>query len=181
MKYLILVSLLSAATGCLLVAKEQRNRAWSISQHAAASERFILYVILRGIGLLSFYIFMRTHFMPAFSLPLSFHILLLVGLGGDFIGLFIKEDDGLRGKIHRVFAYTMAASLPALLGLFLALTHVGIISRVIIAGAMLWLIAAVASLVFGWQHVWRNYLYYQSFYIILFFIAIIAATFMPNV
>ena len=152
-------------------------RSKSISKHVSAyKESYLLFAILTSVSLVLFYLFMFKWFIPVFTLPLGFKLVLIIGLILEFITVWIPDSTGLKHSVHNFTGYSAA---------FLLLVMTSFIVASPAASTFVKLVSLIATAtmfsIFGFflsvKSARQQHLIYQSVYIVSFHIAILVALF----
>lgn len=160
-----------------LISKWRGNKSMSFSLHAAQSRSgHIFYIMLFSITLPIFYLVIINWYVPSLNLPNLFTYLLIVGIIGQFIAVWVPAVGGLIEKIHNFGAYLMASMLIPL-SILVAFAQVqGLVKQIAVIGILYMTIIWIMH--FDLKRIKPNYLYFQSIYIAFFHLIILLSTYL---
>jgi hypothetical protein len=173
----LLAPLLVLGTALFILTRRPIDRARSISMHVGdAHHTFLLFAVASTLGSAVLSIFMWLWIIPALQLGVPFIAVLVLAMGSQLAAAWIRYIDGRQGVVHSVFAYGMAVLMPILLGLVAASSQLTALPRVVVCLAAAWMVASFV-LLFTVSQIRNHYLFYQSSYVVSFYIALLAATY----
>jgi len=156
-----------------MVYKWRGDRSMSLSQHAALNKTtYLLFAITLTVEGFLFYLFNIKWLIPTFHFPKTFTVLLVIALISQFILAWIPDAGNLRKWIHKISAYTESGFLQIMLFFILTSQYVSVFSREI-SVFILCLMLVIAYLLIFVKKAHKNYLIYQSLYVMVFHIAIL--------
>jgi hypothetical protein len=176
-KYLGLVAVIQLWVCLLLMIRVWKgNSSMTYSEHAAKTKTASLYYfVVFSIHLVLFYVFALKWFVPNFSLPSTYMMVLTIALTGQFIAVLVPTTGGVKTKIHDIAAYTMHMLLVPL-NIFIVLspsfsqTARYFTAIMLIYMIFVWYIMATDKLK-------NKRLILQTFYGLSFHLSILVATF----
>ncbi|MEO6760956.1 MAG: hypothetical protein ABI220_01090 [Candidatus Saccharimonadales bacterium] len=183
-KFLAPVSILIVvlATAVMLI-RWRGDNSMSMSMHAALDRRaYLMFAVALSLGGLLFYIFEIKWLVSHLNLSAAFVTFASLGLVLQLIAAWVPDVPGLKRRIHRPSAYTMAAIMGILL-VFLAVAPA--ISTMALMVSMIAL--AIMAMVFGifmigsvsqlFSSAKSNYLIFQGSYVAVFFVAVLTVAY----
>ncbi|MEK7571756.1 MAG: hypothetical protein AAB553_05780 [Patescibacteria group bacterium] len=178
--FLLFSFIISTLAGSSMVWKGPKDKTKSVSFHAATAKKgtYMLYATAFITATILFYLFCLYWFIPTLQLPTSFTFLLtLMSLLLVLTALIPESGEWI--KLHALLAYGFAFLMMILLFFVLTAQTVSLFARIISGITCGWM-TIVWYLYFFSSHkkkVASQYLFYQSSYVILFFLSILAATY----
>lgn len=173
---LSMVLLISAAF--FIITRWKGNEAMSFSQYAAKHRgAYFVLALSLTITLSMFYLFIINWFVPKFGLTLLFPRLLAVGIISELIAAWIPDTKGLSMRIHNFFV-TIVTFVIWVLPMIISLSSgVPFIARVI-SSIVVICMTAILLILFSSRKARYEFFYFQSAYVFVFQIAVMAATYM---
>ncbi len=179
--FALLTFLIGAVAGCYMVWSGPRDKTKSVSAHAGTANKklYILYALAFLISTVLFYLFCMFWFIPtlhlSFGFTLSLHVMTILLVLTAFI-----PQAGKKVKLHAVVAYGFAFYMMLLLFFVALSSNISLIGRIFSSGVTLWMISMWYLFFFSRYKakIAARYLLFQSSYIILFFLSILAATYL---
>lgn len=178
MKYLGLVLvLLSWLAGAYILRKWRGTNAMSISQHAVTNRQasWLFTTTLCVLGPL-FYYWLVKWFAPELSLGGAFTTLATLTFACQFVAGLIPDHKGWQRRAHRGAAYGMAYLFLPLSWLILNAPAIGPFAHWFGAICFAWMITSLGLTTFI-ASTRRQYLVYQTAYIMTFQIQILASAY----
>ncbi len=180
-KYLGLASLVLFLMAIFIVlTKVTRNPCWTASQHAASDQKvWVLYELVLSTALILFYLFCLKWFIPHFSLPYIFTILLTIIVTMKLVGNWLpdKSDGSLVTRLHRLLYYISGSFLLVLLLLVAISASFSTFSRVLASSVIVISIVFLILLLFD-RKSHEKFLWYQLTYFLLFLAVIFNAAYL---
>jgi protein-S-isoprenylcysteine O-methyltransferase Ste14 len=177
--FILLSALITLGTIGLVIVKWPQRRSMTISQHAAANKKVhLLYSLLQTVGFILFYLFMVKWFVPEFSFNLLFRWVITATVVLELVTVWVPDTQGTQSLIHRACAYTAGVLLPLIVAFTLASSAVSTGARVI-AGLVLAIVAIFLVMQLAIKNAQEKIVWYQAASYVLFYIAIIVATYLP--
>lgn len=175
-KYFGLYAFVIAWAGMLTVIINQgRDKARSISLHAASSRKtFLLLAVLSPLSMTLFMMFVVKWMAPKFDLPASFVILNVLAFTGYLLAAWFPAVQGIKGKIHDLFAYGASALLIPI-ALILATSQTIAIAPRIINGFSFLIMLGILVYLLSNKPARTHYLYFQIIYFLSFDIGLLTA------
>lgn len=149
---------------------------YSLSMHGAAKRAsYAIFAAALVMGGVLFYLFATKWLKPTFGLGLLFNVLLAVAIVCELLAAIVPDSVGVKRRVHRISAWTMAyCMLPLTLLLLLSPLATG---AKILVGVLL------AYMLFGLWLFWfvkaarRYFLIFQSTYVLSFYLATLVAAY----
>jgi hypothetical protein len=148
----------------LLILKWPGNISMTFSEHATKTRASILYYLLTfSTHLALFYIFIVKWFVPTYSLPTIFTILMSFALLGEFVALLIPATGGRKTVVHQVSSFFMLALLVPISGLMIISPHFPVFIRVF-AALVAFIMVSICLLFTLYKNAKQHQLIYQVVY-----------------
>ncbi len=161
-----------------ILGRKPHDKTKTISRHVAMYRKtFIMFAIVRTVALPLWVLFAFGWLVPALDLPIIATVLLATSIGADMVSAWVPAVDGLKGKIHSLSAFAVAAMYVPLSFLFAISSHVSELAKAIIWIDIL-LMLILWILFMAHRKSKEYYLYFQLTYFILFDTAFLSAAFL---
>ena len=176
MNYLGVFSIVLAWAGLLfLILRWPGNKSMTFSQHAAQKkESRIFYRVLWTVATPIFTVFLLTNFKDKLDLNHVFNLLVLLASCGMLIAAYVAEVGGIRSKIHRIAAFSMAILFLPITLLIAASDNSSLFSKYFGAVSLMVLSIEVVILLIS-KGYYRFMLPVQASYILIFHLMILVA------
>ena len=176
----LLSTIVSTLAALFIMLHGSRDKSKSISLHAAVVKKrsYAMYAFLFILATILFSLFCFYWFIPTFHLPFLFTVLLSIMMILLLLTILIPES-GKWIKTHRIVSYGFAFIMALLVFLLLISPAISSGAR-IISGICLGWMGITWLLFFFASHkrsIAAHYLFFQSSYLIAFFISIVAVTY----
>lgn len=180
LKHLGLISILIMWAGTLYMLRGHRpEQHKTISQHAAKNHKYhIWYAFLEIFVVSMFAVFLYGWFFPRFDFGITIMIVGAIGIITTVLAAVIPERGKIHSRAHKLAAYGMAASLPAMNIALLINPQIAPSARVItllctVLMAAIWTLIALRIARYT-----NNQLRIQLIYYLAFHLPILTATYL---
>ncbi len=165
------------AIGYLLTRWRGTNE-MSISMHAA-SQRSALWLFVCSVGLSSSALiyWMLVWLMPTYRLGIGFSLITIITVMLLAVAVAVPDREGVRRRIHRLAAYSMAASLIGIVASLTISENISMTARLIGLAAVLYMLMVWTLFLFV-PRARPHYLIFQTSYIAFFHFGILAAAYL---
>lgn len=176
----LLSVIVMTSAGSFMVWKGPRDKTKSVSAHAGSANKklYLLYATAFLTATILFYLFCMLWFIPTFNLSFGFTFFLHLMTILLVLTAFIPEA-GKKVKAHAIVAYGFALMMLLLL-FFVALSgNISFAARILSWISILWMSLGWYLIFFSpyTKQVRSYYLFLQYWYVILFCLSILAATY----
>lgn len=162
----------------LLLARWDRDKAKSISEHAAANKiTYALMALLEPIILIFFVLFTVRWLAPTYKLSIVFSVCCIGAALGLLIAAWIPAVKGIKGRIHDMVAYGAAVLFMPTTLLLAVSAYVDTPVKIINYISFLLMFSIFMFFLFN-KAAKNHHLYYQSAYILIFDIGLLSAALM---
>jgi len=157
-----------------ILLRQPRNPAQSISHHAARGDKdYLIFAGLMTVGVLALFLYMVKWLAPTFNLPTAFTVITCVAVGLELIATWVPLTEGRKYTIHQACSYGAAFLLPILLVQLLFAEGLPVLAWYSALAAVLVMIAFMALFKL-YKPSRMRYLWYQSIYVFMFHLAVLA-------
>lgn len=154
-----------------------RELSRSISHHAALNKRpYYLFAIGMTISVVLMYIFMIWWLIPALLLPAWFSILVVAVIVLELVTTWIPLTVGWKYTAHQTCSYGAALLIPVLLFVIAGSSVISDAARAVTYAAIGTMFVFLCLFLFV-KAVHKHYLLYQSLYVAVFHVALLAAVY----
>jgi hypothetical protein len=163
--------------GAFMLTKWRGTRDMSISLHAASARAaYIIFALVLTLGGGLFMVYLYGYFIPTLKLGNDFRILLALAFACQVVAAWVPDIadwNHWRAKVHKVAAWSMAVLFMPLTGLILLSPELSSLARIIGNVCFISMVVLWAIFIFGKGK--TRFLVYQTLYIVMFQITILAA------
>lgn len=174
-----LMAVLVIAFGALLIISTVRaGRHVSFSRHAVSTGVMLaIFIASLSIGVILFEAFNVLWLSPMLALPWAFTATMSFALACTLLTAWLPARGGRVGDYHQITAYGILFSLPILVAFIANSQVVSTLGRYLATVIAATLLILLYLILFS-QHSRRHYLVYQSAYLGLFFIGLLAPVYL---
>lgn len=179
----LLSMLLTWSAFAFLLYKWRGKKTMSLSLHAAsARSAYYYFAAMLIVAGLVFYLFMLQWFIPAFSLPFGFTILISIMTVFTILTALIPDTKGIQQFLHRFTAYSIAVLMFIVIIFILTTCSVHFITQFIGGASLAYMgytmVVYPRARKFATHFLVKNYLPLQIAYIVSFHLFILSATYL---
>lgn len=152
------------------------DRDKTLSQNAARHRIAIVYYgIILFIFLTLFTVFVVGWFIPTSNLPMTFTWIVLIGLAGQYVAVFVPETGGIKSTIHVAASAFMSFSCYVVVALLTFVFYINFPSHLAAGIALVAMTICLLTLLL-YKRVLQYALFLQIIYLLSFFFTIGVAT-----